>query len=75
MVALSANFVTKFVPETQISVLPIPLEISCCVCGSARIAAPDGATPETTFTCKTCAEKIWRAELRIIADSDNTKMK
>ena len=57
MVALTAHFVTKFGPETP---CPAPAELLCCVCGSARIPAPDGATAETRFTCRDCSRRIWR---------------
>lgn len=55
MVALTALFVTKFGPQTRELV---------CACGNAKIPAPDGATAETRFTCRVCAQKIWRERLR-----------
>jgi len=36
-------------------------DLLCSACGSERIAAPDGSTPATVFTCKRCCDRKMRA--------------
>ncbi|HVA17668.1 MAG TPA: hypothetical protein VMV59_08150 [Candidatus Dormibacteraeota bacterium] len=37
-----------------------PPVLTCCICRSEKIPAPDGATAQTTYTCRECSDKIWR---------------
>ncbi len=33
-------------------------DLLVCSCGAAQIAAPEGSTPETRYTCRRCGAKI-----------------
>lgn len=44
-----------------------PAELSCCICGNAKIPAPQGANERTRFTCRACVGLAWRRRNKMCA--------